>query len=76
MIFCLVKPQIDASAEGVLAEVAWNDNSFKVICFNVIFNDMISALLSTHFAQISKSTSVAEVVLTFLHRRSNPFIKL
>ena len=43
MIFCPVKPQIDASAEGLLAEVAWNDDSFKVICFNVIFNDMISA---------------------------------
>ena len=72
MIFCPVKPQIDASAEGLLAEVAWNDDSFKVICFN----DMIPALLSTHFAQISKSTSVAEVVLTFLHHRSNLFLKL
>ena len=45
--------------ESLFAEVAWNDNSYQMIGFNVIFYVSIMSLFSTHFAQISESTHIA-----------------
>ena len=65
-----------SAPESLFTDVAWKDNSFQMIGFNVIFDVIISPLLSTHFAKISKSTPIAQVVMAFLHHRFHPFLKL
>ena len=39
--------------ESFVAEVAGNDDSFEMVCFNVIFYVAAHAFFSTHFAPIS-----------------------
>ena len=39
--------------ESFVAEVAGDDDSFDMVCLNVIFYLCRKSLLSTHFAQIS-----------------------
>ena len=50
-----VEPKTISGPESFVAEVAGDDDSFKVVCFNVIFYvTTMFVLLSTHFAPISK----------------------
>ena len=49
--------------ESFVAEVAGDDNSFEMVCFNVIFYVPAIAFLSTRFAPISKTKLWMEVVL-------------
>ena len=56
-----------SKTESFITEVAGDDNSFDVVCFNVIFYVSAMALFSTHFANISKLMSIGSSVLAFLH---------
>ena len=70
MISGFVMSQVLSGFECFIAEVAGDDDSFQMICFNVIFYSTASAFLSTHFAPVSQSIligSVGTFVLTFLH---------
>ena len=62
-----VGPKTISRPESFVTEVAGDDDSFKVVCFNVIFYDIAPAFLSTDFAPISKLTSTGNSVFTFLH---------
>ena len=70
-----MRPQRISRPESFVAEVAGDDNSFKVICFNVIFYVRTMAFLSTDFANKGWLTPIANFVLTFLHHRFHPFFK-
>ena len=39
--------------ESFITEVAGDDNSFEMVCFNVIFDGTAHAFLSTNFAPMS-----------------------
>ena len=47
-------PERISGPESFIAEVAGDDDSFQVVCFNVIFYVPAMAFLSTHFANISQ----------------------
>ena len=68
--------QCISCSENLFTEVAWNGYSFQMIRFNVIFHVRMLSLLSTNFAQISKSTCTSVTILAFLHQRFHLFIKL
>ena len=48
-----------SAPESLFAEVAWNDNSYQMIGFNVNFYVRTLSLFSTHFAQISEARPIA-----------------
>ena len=56
--------------------VAWHNDSFKVICFNMIFDGSSHAFFCTHFALVKELFSIGVFVLTFLHRRLHYFFKV
>ena len=58
-------PQTWSGPEFFIAEVAGDDDSFKMVCFNVIFYSNALAFLSTNFALIG--SSVGNFVLDFFH---------
>ena len=53
MWLSLMLPQTISGPESFIAEVAGDDDSFKVVCFNVVFYVTAHVFLSTHFAAIS-----------------------
>ena len=55
-------PQTVSGPECFIAEVAGDNNSFEVVCFNVIFYVPAHAFLSTNFAQISELKSIGSSV--------------
>ena len=50
-----VGPKTISRPESFVTEVAGDDDSFEMVCFNVIFYVCVFALFSTHFAPISKT---------------------
>ena len=63
--------------ESFITEVAGYDNSFEMVCFNVISNVSAMALFSTYFANIRKLMSIGTSVLAkfqSVHRILNPRI--
>ena len=56
--------------------VAWHNDSFKVICFNMIFDGSNHAFFCTHFALVKELFSIGVFVLTFLHHRLHCFFKV
>ena len=50
---CLCCLKIRSGPESFVAEVAGDDDSFEVVCFNVIFYDTAMAFFSTNFAAVS-----------------------
>ena len=42
-------PKRISGPESFVAEVAGDDNSFEMVCFNVIFDGIALAFLSTNF---------------------------
>ena len=60
-------PKTISGPESFVTEVAGDDDSFEVVCFNVIFYAMVLAFLSTDFAHISKISSIGNFVLASLH---------
>ena len=67
MLAWFVGPKTIFRPESFITEVAGDDNSFEMVCFNVISNVSAMALFSTYFANISKLMSIGTSVLTFLH---------
>ena len=65
MMAGFVEPKTISGPESFVAEVAGDDDSFKMVCFNVIFYVWALTFLSTNFALIS--SSVGNFVLDFLH---------
>ena len=49
----LMFPKTISRPESFIAEVAGDDDSFKMVCFNVVFYVPAMAFLSTNFASIS-----------------------
>ena len=50
LVLSLMLPKTISRPESFIAEVAGDDDSFKMVCFNVIFYGTFHAFLSTHFA--------------------------
>ena len=75
MSFALMLSQCLPCSKSLFAEVAWNEDAFQMIGFDVIFYVSTLSLLSTYFAHKSKLTS-AITILAFLHQRFHLFIKL
>ena len=48
-----VGPKTISRPESFVTEVAGDDDSFEMVCFNVIFYVFMLAFLSTNFAPIS-----------------------
>ena len=67
MLAWFVGPKTIFRPESFITEVAGDDNSFEMVCFNVISNVSAMALFSTYFANIRKLMSIGTSVLTFLH---------
>ena len=67
MLAWFVGPKTISRPESFITEVAGDDNSFEMVCFNVISNVSAMALFSTYFANIRKLMSIGTSVLTFLH---------
>ena len=67
----LMFPKTISRPESFIAEVAGDDDSFKMVCFNVIFYVLAPPFLSTNFAQMSKTSSIHNFVLASLHQRHN-----
>ena len=65
-------PQSFSGPECFIAEVAGDDDSFKMVCFNVIFYVLAPPFLSTNFAQMSKTSSIHNFVLASPHQRHHP----
>ena len=61
--------------ECLIAEIAGDDDSFKVVCFNVIFYRTTLAFLSTNFTHIGFFIPVRQVVSAFLHHWLHFFFK-
>ena len=76
MIFMLVSFSCIYGPEGFFAMVTGDNNSFQMICLNVIFYDITLAFFSTHFANVGLLTSICYKVFTFLHHRPHLFFKL
>ena len=72
----VVESQSISRPERFLAEVAGDDNSFDVICLNVIFYGTSHPFLSTDFALISFPLSIGIAIFTFLHHRFHHLLKL
>ena len=62
-----VGPKTISRPESFVTEVAGDDDSFEVVCFDVIFYVIALAFLSTHFAEISISSPLRNFVLAFIH---------
>ena len=62
-----VGPKTISRPESFITEVVGDDNSFEMVCSNVISYVSDMALFSTHFANISKLMSIGTSVLTFQH---------
>ena len=54
--------------EGFLTLIAGKNNSFQVVCFDVILYHVALAFLSTYFANVSFLKSVGKIVLAFPHQ--------
>ena len=54
----LMFPKTISRPESFIAEVAGDDDSFKMVCFNVIFYCVAHPLLSTNFANMGFLISV------------------
>ena len=67
MLAWFVGPKTISRPESFITEVVGDDNSFEMVCFNVISYVSDMALFSTHFANISKLMSIGTSVLTFQH---------
>ena len=67
MMAGFVEPKTISGPESFVAEVAGDDDSFEMFCFNVIFYVSAYAFLSTHFASISKPT-IGNFVLALFHQ--------
>ena len=63
MLAWFVGPKTISRPESFITEVAGDDNSFEMVCFNVISYVSDIALFSTHFANISKLMSIGTAVL-------------
>ena len=64
----LMFPKTISRPECFIAEIAGNNDSFEMVCFNVIFYVLALALFSTQFAPISKPIiSIGNSVLTLFH---------
>ena len=65
----LMESQTISRPESFITEAAGDDDSFEMVCLNVIFYVAAYAFLSTHFASISKTKSLSfgNFVLAFLH---------
>ena len=66
LVLSLMLSQTISGPKCFVAEVAGDDNSFEMVCFNVIFYDVAHAFFSANFAPISKPT-IGNFVLAFLH---------
>ena len=53
LVLSLMKSLTISRPECFVAEVAGDDNSFEVVCFNVIFEGTAHTFLSTNFAPMS-----------------------
>ena len=63
-------PKRISGPESFVAEVAGDDDSFKMVCFNVIFYLSTMAFFSAYFAPMSSYKyigSIGNFVLAFLH---------
>ena len=58
VLMSLVLHNTISAPESFVAEVAWDGDSFKVVCFNVVFYVPAMAFLSTNFASKSKLKSI------------------
>ena len=62
-----VGPKTISRPESFVTEVAGDDDSFEMVCFNVIFYVIAFAFFSTHFASISKPTISNSILALFHH---------
>ena len=62
-----VGPKTISRPESFVTEVAGDDDSFEVVCFDVIFYGFGLAFLSTNLAPISKLKSIGSFVLALFH---------
>ena len=60
-------PQRISGPESFIANVAGDDNSLQMICFNVVFYSAAHAFFSTHFANVCFLVSICIIVLAFPH---------
>ena len=58
VVLSLMLSQTISGPECFVAEVAGDDDSFKMVCFNVIFYVPAMAFLSTNLAQNGKLKSI------------------
>ena len=63
----LVKSKAFSRPASFIADVARDDNSFKMISFYVILYVWTVTFFSTDFAKISKTFSISSFVLALLH---------
>ena len=62
-----VGPKTISRPESFVTEVAGDDDSFEVVCFNVIFYVFALTFLSTNLAHFSKLPSIGNSVLAIFH---------
>ena len=67
MMAGFVEPKTISGPESFVAKVAGDDDSFKVVCFNVIFYGFGLTFLPTNCAQFSKLKSIGNFVLASFH---------
>ena len=66
----LMFPKTISRPECFIAEIAGNNDSFEMVCFNVIFYVPALAFLSTDFAPMSSCScigSIGHFVLALFH---------
>ena len=67
LVLSVVLPKTISGPESFIAEIAGDDDSVQVVCFNVVFYVLAHAFFSTNFALISWLKSIRIFVLAFLH---------
>ena len=67
LVLSLMWPERISGPESFIAEVAGDDDSLNMVCFDVIFYGRAHAFLSTDLAPIGKLVSTRVLVLAFLH---------
>ena len=68
MIFSCVLSLRMSGPECLVTEVAGENDSFKMVAFNVIFYGIALPLLSTNFASVSLLASICSLVFALLHQ--------
>ena len=75
LVLCLMLSKTISRPESFLANVAGDDYSVQMICFNVILYSIALPFLSTHLAYIRFLISIVIFVITLFHQLFHPFFK-